>query len=165
MDKQFTLRAIMMIALVSTIIGIGVTPMMLQHQSYSVGGGVDDNRRTSFRGGGDTTFSRVAAAPIVTSGDNVYITWWTNKTGNNEVMFRASTDGGKTFGDKINLSNSTVNSERAEIGTSGKNVFVTWWETMNGKDVPMLRVSTDNGKTFEPILNLSTNGTIGTGGG
>jgi hypothetical protein len=166
MDKQFTLRAIMMIALVSTIIGIGVTPMMLQHQSaYSVGGGVDDNRRTSFRGGGDTTFSRVAAAPIVTSGDNVYITWWTSKTGNNEVMFRASTDGGKTFGDKINLSNSTVNSERAEVGTSGKNVFVTWWETMNGKDVPMLRVSTDNGKTFGPILNLSTNGTIGSGVG
>jgi hypothetical protein len=104
-------------------------------------------------------------APIATSGDNVYIAWWTNKTGNNEVMFRASSDGGKTFGDKINLSNSTVNSERAEIGTSGKNVFVTWWETMNGKDVPMLRVSTDNGKTFGPILNLSTNGTIGSSGG
>jgi len=47
----------------------------------------------------------------------------------------------KTFGDKINLSNSTVNSKSAEIGTSGKSVFVTWWETMNGKDVPMLRVS------------------------
>jgi len=105
------------------------------------------------------------AAPMAISGDNVYITWWINKTGNNEVMFRASTDGGKTFGDKINLSNSTVNSERAEIGTSGKNVFVSWWETMNGKDVPMLRVSTDNGKTFGPILNLSTNGTIGSGGG
>jgi hypothetical protein len=62
-------------------------------------------------------------------------------------------------------SNSTVNSERAEIEASGKNVFVTWWETMNGKDVPMLRVSTDNGKTFGPILNLSTNGTIGSSGG
>jgi hypothetical protein len=55
--------------------------------------------------------------------------------------------------------------QRAEIGTSGKNVFVTWWETMDGKDVPMLRVRTDNGKTFGPLLNLSTNGTIGTGAG
>jgi hypothetical protein len=36
---------------------------------------------------------------------------------------------------------------------------------MNGKDVPMLRVSTDNAKTFGPILNLSTNGTIGSSGG
>jgi hypothetical protein len=152
-NKKFRLGAIMMIALVSTIIGIGIIPILLQQQSAY-----------SFRGGGDTTFSR-AAAPIATSGDNVYIAWWTNKTGNDEVMFRASTDGGKTFGDKINLSNSTVNSERAEIGTSGNNVFVTWWETMNGKDVPMLRVSTDNGKTFGPILNLSTNGTIGSSSG
>src|SRR6476620_9731141 len=114
MNKQFTLRAIMLIALVSTIIGISATPILLQQSAYGIGfgGGVDDRK-----------------APIATSGDNVYIAWWTNKTGNNEVMFRASTDNGATFGDKINLSNSTVNSERAEIGTSGKNVFVTWWQT------------------------------------
>ncbi len=45
-------------------------------------------------------------APTVVSGDNIYIAWWTNNTaenGNEEVMFRASTDGGATFGDKINL--------------------------------------------------------------
>ena len=152
MNKQFTLRAIMLIALVSTIIGIGVTPILLQQSAYGIGGiggGVQNDRK----------------APIATSGDNIYIAWWTNKTGNDEVMFRASTDNGATFGDKINLSNSTVNSERAEIGTSGKNVFVTWWQTMNGKDVPMLRVSTDNGKTFGPILNLSTNGTVGSSAG
>jgi hypothetical protein len=166
MDKQFTLRAIMMIALVSTIIGIGVTPMMLQHQSaYSVGGGVDDNRRTSFRGGGDTTFSRVAAAPIVTSGDNVYITWWTNKTGNDEVMFRASTDGGKTFGDKINLSNTTkADSQDAQIDASGDRVFVTWWERNATSEEPLLRTSTDMGATFGPIMKLSANGTIGSSG-
>jgi hypothetical protein len=27
-------------------------------------------------------------APIAISGNNVYITWWSNKTGNDEVMFR-----------------------------------------------------------------------------
>jgi hypothetical protein len=37
--------------------------------------------------------------------NNVYIVWWTNRSGNREGMFRASTDGGQTFGDKINLSN------------------------------------------------------------
>ena len=156
MNKKFRLGAIMTIALVSTIIGIGVTPILLQQQSS---GALLEGKE------GLTRRCPCPKAPIATSGDNIYIAWWTNKTGNDEIMFRASTDGGKTFGDKINLSNSTVNSERAEIGTSGKNVFVTWWETMNGKDVPMLRVSTDNGKTFEPILNLSTNGTIGSGGG
>jgi hypothetical protein len=66
-------------------------------------------------------------APIVVSDDNVYVTWWTNKTGNDEVMFRASKDAGLTFGDKINLSN-TTNAEPvdAEIAADGENVYVTW---------------------------------------
>src|ERR687887_2154555 len=70
------------------------------------------------------------AAPIAISGDNnVYVTWWTNKTGNNEVMFRASNDGGATFAKKINLSNTTTaESVDAQIAASGKNVYVTWWE-------------------------------------
>jgi hypothetical protein len=46
-------------------------------------------------------------ASMVASGDNLYIVWWTNKSGNWEVMFRASNDAGETSGDKINLSNST----------------------------------------------------------
>jgi hypothetical protein len=36
---------------------------------------------------------KAAAATIAISGDNIYIAWWTNKTGNDEVMFRASDDG------------------------------------------------------------------------
>jgi hypothetical protein len=116
MNKQFALRAIVvMITLGTTIIGISATPILQQQSAYAFSG---------------DTKADIVKAPIATSGDNVYIAWWTNKTGNNEVMFRASTDNGATFGDKINLSNSTVNSERAEIGTSGKKVFVTWWEKM-----------------------------------
>src|SRR6476659_431203 len=124
-SKNFRLGAIMMIALVSTIIGIGVTPILLQQQSANGLVHTGDLQK-----GVVNHEEQRTKAPIATYGDNVYIAWWTNKTGNNEVIFRASSDGGKTFGDKINLSNSTVNSERAEIGTSGKNVFVTWWQTM-----------------------------------
>jgi hypothetical protein len=105
-------------------------------------------------------------APIVTSGDNLYIAWWTNKTGNDEVMFRASTDGGKTLGDKINLSNSTKSeSQDAQIEASGDRVFVTWWERNATNNEPVLRISNDNGKTFGPLLKLAANGTIGSSGG
>lgn len=104
-------------------------------------------------------------APIATSGDNIYIAWWTNKTGNDEVMFRASTDGGKTFGDKINLSNSPKSdSQDVQIDTFGDNdnkIIATWWERNQTSNEPVFRISTDNGKTFEPVLKLSTNGTIG----
>src|SRR5919202_6859432 len=76
--------------------------------------------------GSDNGASRLRA-PIATSSDNnVYVTWWSNKTGNDEVMFKASTDGGKTFSDKMNLSN-TPNSESVGVQI-GSNVYVTWWK-------------------------------------
>ena len=104
-------------------------------------------------------------APIATSDNNVYITWWSNKTGNEEVMFRASTDNGVTFGDKMNLSNTTeADSDDAEIAASGNSVYITWWERNETSDTPVARVSNDNGATFGPMLMLATNGTIGGGG-
>ena len=145
-NTKFRLGAIMTIALVSIIIGIGVTPI-LQQQSFGVLIGMPALDRK---------------APIATSGDNIYITWSTNKTGNNEVMFRASSDGGKTFGDKINLSNSTkADSQDTQIDASGDRVFVTWWERNATSNEPVARISTDNGKTFGPLLKLGANGTIG----
>jgi hypothetical protein len=102
-------------------------------------------------------------APVVVSGDNIYIAWWTNKTenGNEEVMFRASNDGGETFGDKISLSNSSgADSWRVEIAAEGADVAVTWWETNQTSDTPVARISTDGGQTFGPVLRLGTNGTI-----
>jgi hypothetical protein len=55
-------------------------------------------------------------------------------------MFRASTDADATFGDKINLSNTT--------------------EADQTSDIPVARTSTDAGETFGPMLRLATNGTI-----
>jgi hypothetical protein len=100
-------------------------------------------------------------ALIATSSENIYIVWWSNKTGDNEVMFRSSIDGGQTFGDKINLSNTTgTESIDAEIATSGDSVFVTWWEQNQTANDPVMKISNDNGKTFGPLLRLAANGTI-----
>ena len=103
-------------------------------------------------------------APPAITGDNVYVAWWTNKTGNYEVIFRASNDKGQTFGDKINLSNTTgADSTRVEIDSDANSVVVTWWETNQTDDTPVLRISNDNGETFGPILKLAGNGTIASG--
>ena len=105
-------------------------------------------------------------APVVVSGDNIYIAWWTNKTenGNQEVMFRASNDAGATFSNKTNLSNTTnADSTRVEIAGDGENVVVSWWETNQTSDTPVARVSNDAGQTFGPLLTLSANGTLGSG--
>jgi hypothetical protein len=71
----------------------------------------------------------VNQAPMAVSqdGNSVYVVWWTNKSKNRGVMFRASTDGGQTFRDKINLNNSTdTESQNAEIVAAGENnVYVS----------------------------------------
>jgi hypothetical protein len=149
MIRKLGLGIIVMISLVLTrIVGIGTSSMLLQRQSALA---------ATFKIGLKTQ------APIATSGDNTYIAWWDNKIGNDdEVMFRASTDGGKSFGDKINLSNSTKSdSQDVQIDASGDRVFVTWWERNATSNEPLLRISTDNGKTFGEISKLSANGTIG----
>jgi hypothetical protein len=113
-----------------------------------------------------TTGLRSARAPVVVSGDNIYIVWWTNNTenGNEEVMFRASNDVGATFSNKTNLSNSSnADSWRVEIAGEGENVVVSWWETNQTSDIPVARVSNDGGATFGPLIMLAANGTLGSG--
>jgi tricorn protease-like protein len=105
----------------------------------------------------------IRKAPIATSGGNVYIVWFTDKgtpNSNGEVMFKASTDSGKTFGNKTNLSNTpNVDSINAEISAAGTNVYVSWWERNATNNEPVLRISNDNGKTFGEIIKLSGNST------
>jgi hypothetical protein len=142
---------IIMIALVSTIIGIGINPILSQLQQQSAYAWTDPN-----------PIPRSEKAPIATSGNNIYTVWFSDKTPakDGEVLFRVSTDNGKTFSDKINLSNSSKSdSVDALIDVDGDNVAVTWWEGANQSSiVPVMRISTDNGKTFGPIVNLSANG-------
>lgn len=111
------------------------------------------------------TEPRSQKAPAIISGDNIYIIWFTDRghqTLTVKLFFRASNDGGATFGDKINLSNSNnTDSIDAEIAAEGDNVVVTWWERTNATNTePVARISTDNGATFGPIIMLATNGTI-----
>lgn len=67
----------------------------------------------------------------------------------------------ETFGDKLNLRNTTdADSTSVEINSDADSVVVTWWETNERHDTPVMRVSNDMGKTFGPLFKLATNGTI-----
>jgi len=105
------------------------------------------------------------ATHVATSGSNVYVASWDKKSGNWEVFLASSHDNGETFGDTVNISNSTDRrSDAAHIFAGNDNVYLTWWETSkNGTTVPVFRASNDNGQTFGPIFTLSANGTLGEG--
>jgi hypothetical protein len=93
--------------------------------------------------------------PIAVSGDNVYVTWWDNKTGNNEVFFARSTDNGQTFEETVNLSNATGASADNEISAEGDNVYVTWWDNQTRNWEVFSRASADNGETFGDAVMLN----------
>jgi maltose-binding protein MalE len=102
-------------------------------------------------------------AVIATSDENVYVVWGNNNTDNNtEIMFRASNDGGQSYSNKINLSNSSSsNSTDFDIEATDNNVIVSWWETNATSAEPGIIFSNDHGRTFGPIMRLASNGTIG----
>jgi len=47
------------------------------------------------------------------------------------------------------------------VDSDADRVVVTWWETNETSDLPVMRISNDNGKTFGPLLQLAGNGTLG----
>ena len=82
--------------------------------------------------------------------------WWTHKTGDWEVMFKASHDKGKTFGKTINLSNSPdAPSTNAEVSAVDNNVSVFWREKTSNSSQLVMRLSNDGGRTFGDIIKMN----------
>jgi hypothetical protein len=97
---------------------------------------------------------------IASNGQNVYVAW-TNFAPNSdepEIFFKRSIDGGKTFGETIDISNTPDSySTSIAIAASGKHVYVVW---QDGEPEPWeiyIRVSNDYGATFGKPVNLSNN--------
>lgn len=143
MNKKLVLVVIVMITLGAAIIATTTT---IQQQVDAV------TSKRDFQGGTQTSIFE----------NDVYVAWWSNKSGNNEVMYRLSPDAGKTFTDKVNLSN-TPNSDSVDVEISADEgrVAVSWWERNQTLNEPVIRISNDNGKTFGPVLKLASDGPIG----
>ena len=102
-------------------------------------------------------YSDLVYAPVAASGDNVYVTWWTNKTtGKWDAFLAISTDNGKTFGDVIKLTNSTGRSFDTRIDASGDNVYVTWLNNKTGVNQIYFKASNDGGKTFSDEVMVNS---------
>ncbi len=143
MNKKLVLVVIVMITLGTAIIATTTT---IQQQVDAV------TSKRDFQGGTQTSIFE----------NDIYVAWWTNKTGNDEVMYRLSSDAGKTFTDKVNLSNTpNSNSVDVEISADEGRVAVSWWERNQTVNEPVIRISNDNGKTFGPVLKLASDGPIG----
>jgi hypothetical protein len=100
---------------------------------------------------------------IAVSEKNVYVVWEdaTSETGNSEIKFARSSDGGATFTSASNLSFNNGISFDPRIDVSENNVYVVWEDTTTttaeGSSDIFLARSTNNGATFGKVQNLSNN--------
>jgi lipopolysaccharide export LptBFGC system permease protein LptF len=108
---------------------------------------------------GQTQKSLKIAAPLATSGNNVYVAWPNDNTGHWNVYFAKSVDGGKTFENTIILSapnKGSVVDQNVEIAASGSNVYVSWWTNKTGTLMPVFRASNDTGESFGKTMMLNS---------
>ena len=129
MEQYFVVRIIITIAIALTTIGITSAIEATENQNV-------------MKKASNASALRVTEPVVIaTSDENVYVVWGSNDmAGNNtEVMFRASNDGGQTYKDKINLSNSSnLNSTDFDMQATDNNVIVSWWETNSTSAEPVI---------------------------
>ena len=99
---------------------------------------------------------------IAAYGNNVYVIWADNTSGNREVLFTKSVDNGRTFDGVRNLSNNTSDSFNQEMAVFGDNVYVVWLDQNEDSTNILLRASADGGVTFGRTINISSNANDGT---
>lgn len=137
----------------------------------STDGGETFSEAVMLQGIGNSTFRLAPPQPniisvdtvLAGSGNNEYVVWWDNKTGNWEVLFARSTDNGATFADPINISSSPdLRSIGARIAAEGDYVYISWVEINpeTGQRDVFVSTSSDQGETFgEPIMLTTANST------
>jgi hypothetical protein len=113
--------------------------------------GVSELSKTRSVDGESALYPRISAVA-----NNVYVVWQDMVSGDNEIFFRESNDGGNKFTGIKNLSrNNTGDSISPRLASSENNVFVVWTDSEPGKAQIFARVSTDNAAKFGGIKNVS----------
>ncbi len=108
------------------------------------------------RGSQDSGYPQIAA-----SGREVYVVWTETVTDKNyDIYFAGSSDGGRTFGTPVNLSNDPGASGWPQVAYEG-NVYVSWVDDSHGLYDVYIDKSSDGGSTFASPINVS-NSTGGT---
>jgi len=102
---------------------------------------------------------------VAVSGSVVHVVWCDWKTGNREIYYRRSPDGGTNWDDEQRLTNDTANSHLPTISVSGSYVHLVWnsRDDISGAYEVHYKHSTDGGTTWGQETWLSNDYYIATG--
>jgi len=108
-----------------------------------------------------TNNSGASLDPDIVSYDaNLYVVWHDDSSGDKEICFRRSLDGGDNWQSQKQLTSNAGLSEYAAIavgGSLGSDLYVVWQDSTPGKFDIHFRKSTDKGATWETCKNLTHN--------
>ena len=91
--------------------------------------------------------------------NKVYIVWTEGNfnEGRTSIFARASSDGGATFSNSVNLSNNTGYANIPRVAAFGDNEYVMWMQGRFNQGEIIFRKSSDGGATFGQSIRLSNN--------
>jgi len=94
---------------------------------------------------------------IAVAGANIYVVWYDDTPGNNEIYFKRSTDGGETWEGAKRLTSNPGASQAPAIAANGSKVYVVWLDDTTGNKEIYLRKSADGGATWKTPKKLTNN--------
>ena len=92
---------------------------------------------------------------IAASGSLVHIVWYDHRSGDNEIFYKRSADGGITWGNDTQITNSLGASLNPSVAVSGSAVHVVWYDTRDGDLEIYYRKSDDEGLTWGTDVRLT----------
>jgi len=97
---------------------------------------------------------------VAVSGSDFYVTWQDSRNGNEEIYFKRSSNGGRTWGADARLTNDSALSLNPSIAASGSDVHIVWQNLGTAGVSIFSKSSTDSGTTWGAdtcITNSSSN--------
>ena len=100
---------------------------------------------------------------VAENGD-LFVVWPDNSMGNEDILFKKSTDNGVSFSSAENLSRSPGVSQFPYLAVSGNNVYVAWTDNTPINNHIFFTKSIDNGENFGIVNDLGVFGSQTSGG-
>lgn len=101
--------------------------------------------------------SFTGARSIAVSGSYVHTTFTDDRSGNFDVYYKRSTDGGASFEVDMQLTSDVSNSHNSAIAVSGSNVCIVWYDSRDGNRELYYKLSIDNGNNWTADSRLTNN--------
>ena len=92
---------------------------------------------------------------VAASGNNVYVAWRDETTGNGDIYVKASTDAGFNFTTTEKISRDEGSSLRPQISAIGNKAYVAWTDSSSNNTEIFFQSSINNGENFYNTTNLS----------